>query len=211
MIYYGRETSYNTLTHHGVKGMKWGVRKQRELVGRRSANPDRPRPTMKERLKSAKKWTKEHKKQILIGTAVVAGLAVAGIALNERRVKNRYVTGYNAIANTSVDEFIKETFSDGTVDRAGFGLNRISRSNMGRGGYMYGERSKPGGFLKQPVTYGYREGAGDTRFRTPRVNVKDRFRSGNTIRQRAVNDAIYNRDTLRRAAINRYYSQRGWA
>lgn len=33
MIYYGNETAYNSLSHYGVKGMKWGVRKRREAVG----------------------------------------------------------------------------------------------------------------------------------------------------------------------------------
>ena len=65
MIYY--ETDY--LAHHGVKGMKWGIRKRRVSKGRsRSSNTSKH---------SRKKWS--NKKKVAIGAAIVGGTALAAI------------------------------------------------------------------------------------------------------------------------------------
>ena len=76
MIYY--ETDY--LAHHGVRGMKWGIRKQRVSKGRsRSSNTSN---TYKH---SRKKWST--KKKVAIGAAIVGGTALAaigGIAITKK-------------------------------------------------------------------------------------------------------------------------------
>lgn len=61
---------HDELYHYGVKGMKWGVRKQRELIGRR-VGPSGGDYQRQQRRRSAIK-------KVAIGTAAIA--AVAGVS-----------------------------------------------------------------------------------------------------------------------------------
>lgn len=76
----------NELYHHGVKGQKWGVRKQRELVGRQKriqtisndgVNSQKRQRTRSQRISDtlAKKKT-----QRIIG-GVIGGLVAANVAM----------------------------------------------------------------------------------------------------------------------------------
>lgn len=65
MTYYILHKDY--LNHHGVRGMRWGVRREQKTT-------KRPRNSKKE-------WSR--KKKIAIGVAVVAGLALGGYAISK--------------------------------------------------------------------------------------------------------------------------------
>ena len=62
------------LEHYGVKGMKWGVRKERPRSGRVRATKQDPQ-TQARRKAAFKKVTK--------GTAVIGGLAVGGVLVSQ--------------------------------------------------------------------------------------------------------------------------------
>ncbi len=87
------------LEHYGVPGMKWGVRKQRVLVGRRGrrfmTGTQRPRPvTTKSRTSSKKRHLTDKQrntlKKVAIGAGVAAGVGLAaygGYKLNKAAIK----------------------------------------------------------------------------------------------------------------------------
>lgn len=66
----------NELTHYGVRGMKWGVRKQLPLVGRRQGGAQKPQLNDAQRRQVRKERVK--KAAAIGGTLAVAGLAAYG-------------------------------------------------------------------------------------------------------------------------------------
>ena len=85
-------STYGYLAHHGVKGQKWGVRKQVQTSGRmRSSgqNPNRPSPDRRKAIAIAVLSS--------IGAAAVIGGGVA-VAKNPRAVKGALKSIGNAIA-----------------------------------------------------------------------------------------------------------------
>ena len=77
----------DSLSHYGVKGMKWGVRKQIPLLGRRGSNS---KMTSQEMAQRRQKQIARAKKAAIIGGAVVAtGLVVYGAnkALTNKNVE----------------------------------------------------------------------------------------------------------------------------
>ena len=87
MIYEGIDI-WNSpyLEHHGVKGMKWGVRKQRELVGSRNRNAKSLRNA---RNSSAKQSFKRGAKRaaIILGAGAAAGLVTVGAIIAARNIR----------------------------------------------------------------------------------------------------------------------------
>lgn len=119
----------NTLTHYGVPGMKWGVRKQRVLVGRRgrrfmTGTSRRPVTTRANKSSSRKGLTAQQKqklKKVAIGAGIVAGTAAAaygGYKLNKAAVKRAKWNDEVAMlrnlnrAKTATDANMKKRYED---------------------------------------------------------------------------------------------------
>lgn len=112
MIIY--ETDY--LAHHGVKGMKWGVRKQRVLKGKK-----RGQTASSIKASSKKKWST--KKKVAVGGAIAAGTALAAIGgyaiyKNTKRAKAAkagYLAAKQAAALNSLAEQGKRAMNSGSL------------------------------------------------------------------------------------------------
>lgn len=70
VVRYLPSNSNDELCHHGVKGQKWGVRHERERIGRKKIGAEQDDETVKKK----KKMDKVQK--VLLGTAAVAGTIV---------------------------------------------------------------------------------------------------------------------------------------
>ena len=130
--YYGYNDfrNYRSLAHYGVKGMKWGVRKQRELVGRSRA----VRTGQSDRYKNTKRFSTA--KKVAIGAAIVAGVGLAtygAYKINSKAVMDatyRYVSAYknNLTAQAIIDRTkgsTRKTMTELGTDRKG--LREIRR------------------------------------------------------------------------------------
>lgn len=66
----------NELNHYGVRGMKWGVRKQVPLIGRRHGGTQKPQ--MNDAQRKAQRRARAKKAAIVGGSIVAASLAAYG-------------------------------------------------------------------------------------------------------------------------------------
>lgn len=88
------------LSHYGVKGMKWGVRKQRVLLGRRRGQSQE----LSTEQRKAIRRQRAKRAAIIGGTAVVAGLAIYGAVKYRRLAKemghfnNQILEGRRAVS-----------------------------------------------------------------------------------------------------------------
>jgi len=83
------------LAHHGVKGMKWGIRKQKDLIGRQ--------PAVKKTTSSIDK--KKVARNIAIGVGITAAAAsVTYLALKKRPFTDHILTASNYITSLGIKE-----------------------------------------------------------------------------------------------------------
>lgn len=84
------------LAHYGVKGMKWGVRKERAVANRLQANRDKVAAYQdRVRVSSANKSAKRYDKTMARATAKQAKILSSGNAKKAERYLNR--SSYNAV------------------------------------------------------------------------------------------------------------------
>lgn len=83
-------TEYNYLAHHGVKGMKWGVRKEREKSERDSSlKGDKKKKFFKELSDTEKKQLKSALKGVAYGAAIGLGVGVGAYLIYSTQYKQR--------------------------------------------------------------------------------------------------------------------------
>ena len=89
--------SQDYLVHHGIKGMKWGIRHDPERLGRQRGSKQ---SSVRKKKKGLTKTTK-----LLLGTAALAGVAAIGVYAGGRYLRNGRLVADNIIkAGTTIKQ-----------------------------------------------------------------------------------------------------------
>lgn len=110
----------NYLSHHGVKGMKWGVRHDPERKGRRprkrlpESSGYKHKAAVGEESKQRKGLTAKQKRNIAIGAAAVATI----LAVRGGRKLNNFVTSKNLeLGHEAASESMRKYMRSPTMNR----------------------------------------------------------------------------------------------
>ena len=126
------------LCHHGIKGQSWGVR---------NGPPyplDKETHDKVESKSSVGQFLKDHKKEIITGTAIMAGLVIGGVYLAKhpelvqkgissvRNIGIKSDSSFGSVTTADIDKMFEKNLSNSRIDNDFKGINPNFTQTEGR-------------------------------------------------------------------------------